>query len=522
MQIIVNVGEANDPIFTFTNANLISCELNLRSDLKPIDPTLPESEIVITAYWPEDITEMALTIKEDTVITYQAGYTGDMSPVRTFYLSERIEWADNVITVKGVDAVHFLDDETFPLFIGNIYASSATAPSQDWRQAYDAHRKLYAAFCDQIETAGINVISKESSPSETASGEATSNLIYGVIERQPRRDVIANMMNLLHQDYESGYYNGFDSIWFSYIDAGRPTIKAWKPSASWDVYETDCGNIKKHLDDRIVNINANLRRCAISLFTYPGVSDDTNQIVGRADILKNGGAAVKLDTLASVLDFSYKTTAKYYNTVWSLAFPNAEKIIADSSVGSALPLGTVWEPLHPERCYGKVLYDGKNATWQSWSDDPTDTTSTSWRVSSMWSALVSAGVVESSASSVSVEVRGGAYNLTDEKKTYSTTGDGITVEPSKTTWAGKLFAYKYGSTTQRLNILPDEGFKSLLNRSNETGSFTWKGDPRMQPRDVFTFHYLDGTTELRTIESINLKHEGGGTVAQITYRKGIV
>jgi hypothetical protein len=61
-----------------------------------------------------------------------------------------------------------------------------------------------------------------------------------------------------------------------------------------------------------------------------------------------------------------------------------------------------------------------------------------------------------------------------------------------------------------------------MNRSNETGSFTWKGDPRMQPRDVFTWHFLDGTTELRTVETINLKHEGGGTVATITYLKGIV
>lgn len=522
MSISVILGATSDPILTLTDADIISCELNLRADLAPIDPTLPESEIVVSAYWPDDLTDEALGIKNDTVITYQAGYSGDMSPVRTFYLSERIEWEDNILTIRGVDAVHFLDDETFPLFIGNIFGFNATAPSQDWRQAYDAHRRLYAAFCDQIETAGINVISKESSPSATASGETTSNLIYGVIERQPRRDVIANMMNLLHQDYATGYYNGFNSIWFSYIDAGRPTIKAWKPSSLWDIYEADCGDIKKHLDDRIVSINANLKRCSISLYTYPGVGDDANQIVGKADILKNGGAAVKLDTLASVLDYSYKTTAKYYNTVWRLAFPNDEKIIADTSVGSALPLGTEYDSLHPERCYGKVLYDDKNATWQSWNDDPTDTTSTSWRVSSMWSALVSAGVINSSASSVSVEVRGGAYNLTDEKKSYSIMGDGVTVEPSKTTWAGKLFAYKYGSTTQRLNILPDEGFKSLLNRSNETGSFTWKGDPRMQPRDVFTFHYLDGSTEIRTIESINLKHEGGGTIAEISYRKGIV
>ena len=58
MSISVILGTANDPILTLTDDDIISCELNLRSDLKPIDPTLPESEIVITAYWPEDLTEI--------------------------------------------------------------------------------------------------------------------------------------------------------------------------------------------------------------------------------------------------------------------------------------------------------------------------------------------------------------------------------------------------------------------------------------------------------------------------------
>ena len=59
------------------------------------------------------------------------------------------------------------------------------------------------------------------------------------------------------------------------------------------------------------------------------------------------------------------------------------------------------------------------------------------------------------------------------------------------------------------------------------GSFTWKGDPRMQPRDVVEFHRAerdsDGNevVELITIESISLIHEGGGTKATLTYRKGI-
>ena len=62
---------------------------------------------------------------------------------------------------------------------------------------------------------------------------------------------------------------------------------------------------------------------------------------------------------------------------------------------------------------------------------------------------------------------------------------------------------------------------NLIEAQNVFGQFVWKGDPRMQPRDVVTFHRLDGTTETITIENITLSHEKGGLSAEITYRKGI-
>lgn len=65
-------------------------------------------------------------------------------------------------------------------------------------------------------------------------------------------------------------------------------------------------------------------------------------------------------------------------------------------------------------------------------------------------------------------------------------------------------------------------YQSLFSRSNVTGSFTWKGHPKMQPRDIFTFVRLDGTEEICTVERINLKHEAGGTYCTINYRTGVV
>lgn len=524
MQIIVNVGETNDPIFTFTNENLISCELNLRSDLKPIDPTLPESEIVITAYWPEDITEMALTIKEDTVITYRAGYEGDMSPIRKFYLSERIEWSENVITVKGVDAVHFLDGNTPPMFIGTMYADRINDYDEKWHTNYDAFGSIYTFFRRIIEDGGISFTSAATIPYRYASSQIDASYISAAIERQPRRDVIANMMNLCHQDYDSGYFSGIgNTFWLSYIDAGRPVLKVDKPSSTHDVYEVDCGNIKKHLDDPIVEINASNKRLNISPYRSTSARADTpyifNQDVGSSEIFNGSGAGLKYDVLTSIFEFVVKrdtvpsgvSAHKYYCA--TEGHPDAQSHVDPEFIEGNQSSGS-------SRIWGFILRDDEDAAWQSWST--TSSNPTTRALSWYWSQLNTYGYIDSGKTTVTTDLCGGAYNLTDNSKKYTKTGDGVSVSPSKTKWCGSISAGKSGDASTILNILPDNGFRSLMNRSNETGSFTWKGDPRMQPRDVFTFHYIDGTTELRTIESINLKHEGGGTVAQITYRKGIV
>lgn len=54
---------------------------------------------------------------------------------------------------------------------------------------------------------------------------------------------------------------------------------------------------------------------------------------------------------------------------------------------------------------------------------------------------------------------------------------------------------------------------------NKKIKFTWKGDPRWQPRDILNIAMDDGTTERCLIESISMKHEGGGTIADIIARK---
>ena len=335
MQIVVKVGESSDPYFEFDNSNLLSCELQLRSDLKPIDPTLPESEIIIRAYWPEDISEELITIADDTIITYQAGYEGDLSPVRTFYLAEQIQWEANILTVHGVDAVHFLDVSAPPISLGSAYAEyislSFGGYDERWHGAYDAHAILWSAFTRYIESvAGVTLTSAESK-STLSKSTIDADKVSAVIERGNVRDIIANMMNLCHQEYDSGYFSGGSNFWLTYVDAGRPKVLAKKPSSLWTINEADCGDINRHVGKSIVQINAENKRLDISMFKgwpspFGGTLKD-NQKVGSVEIFQNKGGGYSYNCLASVLqlaipkDDSTPTTPSYIMT-W--AAPDSE------------------------------------------------------------------------------------------------------------------------------------------------------------------------------------------------------
>lgn len=95
---------------SFSNANLTYCAVNLRADLSMAQPSFPISDIEIRAYWPDDISEAISNIGDDVPIWYYAGYPGDFCTVRKFYLSEPAQMSQNIITIKGEDQSHRLED----------------------------------------------------------------------------------------------------------------------------------------------------------------------------------------------------------------------------------------------------------------------------------------------------------------------------------------------------------------------------------------------------------------------------
>jgi len=515
---------------TITNDNLISCTVSLRSDLSPFDQTLPESELNIDAYFDEDVSEAVAMIPDDTPIYYQAGYDSDMSPLRSFYVAGQVTWADNVMSIHAVDAVHFLDD------------IEVVAPITEDDSDYFLFSVRYL-----IDRAGFAVDNRE------YTGWWSKAQRWIIKEGTKARDFIAFLNQCFNLTDEScDLYDGSGELkaplQFSYVDAGVPTlITDSRHKGDHDVSEGDCTDIKRNIERIPGSVSAEHVR-----ITNPAMStgDPYAQKVGSATFIKNVGTSLSFDKYAFFWltglylgenidnDVAKKLESKY-GTVFGLykvmpVVPGGSNgytggtpayITDPQFVGYKLAKGEI-----PQSEFGRYKPKPDDVTTYS-SFVPWSQSYDGWRYDSnashlirnatqMWNILTAAGVIASDAQTIDLDIYGCAFNL--EADTYTNTIDekGGTYVYGELPVIGRIAA-KTAADTDAL-IYPNRMLSVGMYRSPITGSFTWKGDPRMQPRDIIHFHRLDGTVEDVTIETITLKHEGGGTTAEITYRKGVI
>ena len=208
---------------SWNNDTLVSVQLNLRSDLAIENNQWMVSEIEIRAYYPDDISEAVSGISDDVPIWYTAGYAGNMSTERRFYLSEPVTMDRNIITIKGRDASHKLVAHGNAAHILNTTTGSG-------------RRDLYAKMAYFIEDAGIKLRAREAAPAPT-SGTTQRTLIF---KSNTYDSIVANIMNLSH----TGTY------WPTFVDAGIPRIYHTKPTKKWDINEEDCGNVTRTAQER--------------------------------------------------------------------------------------------------------------------------------------------------------------------------------------------------------------------------------------------------------------------------------
>ena len=517
MDVIIQVTpEQGEPI-VINNSNLISCTVSLRSDLSIIEPTLPESEINIEAYFDDDISNVLASIPDETPVTYQAGYPGDMSPVRSFYLAEQITWQDNVMSIHAVDAVHKLDRD-----VCSALRSSSHYPSYVAASALG----LVKEYTGLLTLSGTIPFIR---------GPVNSDVLI-VDDGQTVRGLLAQINEYMHQQ---------DDLWYTYVDAGIPKFTATKPSSIWDINEDDCGDVKRNTARKISSLTVQYRN-AKRVWTSNA---------GTATMVKNVGTTLSFNSpyVASVsigvADNSRDEDLlwKKYNSISSDNFvvPMVPANVGGRSGASVFMLPNINYQYTDSRAYDgltRMLKDGVaqsdftaigndqgtnysqlytqfvpwdctyDTTDSFWTDNPGTTDIRSQNAA--YNVLTYAEIVENP-NDVELSIGGTVYNIETNPTTFSGSGTGENVFISEAPWIGVMASNAYG------NIYPDGAFNSMLSRSNVTGSFTWKGDPRMQPRDVVTFHRLDGTTEDITIENITITHEKGGTSAELTYRKGI-
>lgn len=427
----------------FSNDNIVSVQLDLRSDLSIINPSWEISSIELQAYWPEDISTAISNIGDDVPIWYYAGYDGDYSDVRTFYMSEAASMKENLITLKGEDMSGKLEDAK------NVAIQRLDSIAKSGRKT------LYNWFVNIIKSAGIKPVSTQKAPTELGTVKTARSMV--MTEASPR-DYVQDIMNMAH----------VGAFWPLYVDAGIPKITWSKPTAKWDIYEEECGDVERKVDRNV----AKIKTATDSEYGVINVATRAKKysVLAKNIKIKAGKAIIKnLDS--ETWCWAYKVAYKR-NNKFTWARLNTVKWTPNKT--------SVQKEVKTKEKYTSGKKKGQYKTVKKWFYRPT--------------------------------LYGKRLRISVSKRSVSASRPGYTAEVSPLA----LGAIYQGTTL----LYPN--YNRLFDVSNLGGSFTWKGDPRMQPRDVFRFHRLNGTVEECTIESIGITHEEGGTVAEISYRVGVI
>ena len=420
--------------FWYDNNTLISCDVSLRGvETKLDNPELQMSDIEFAGYEPNDITDKIGTIGTEYPIYYTAGYYGDMSTVRKFYLGEQLEYKDKKVTIHGYDATYKLDGD---------YAGKYVGTASD-NLSGGGIRKYFDEIDAMVTASGVTHI-YDTSGADTHFDVGAPFLLPKI----PKRQIISQAVNLyrtvMHY-IDPGSGDPVDEadipIYFGYVDAGIPTMTIGKNS-------------------KITTINDTTRPVVM-------VEPVINTITFNRYLIEVGASNISIQSGNATNTQIVETPDPYYSFTAS---------------------GATVSKISP--------YKYK--------------------------------LVPSSASNTVSGRR--IYMTTDEDRymplTYTDGNDGVAVTLPDVDGPYHGVGYVSGGSTYTVSIWDleqPEALQYLLNRSNLLYTFDFRGDPRLQPRDYIRVD-VDGSGTLveMTIESIDIKHEGGGTTSTITARKGLI
>lgn len=544
-----------------TQVNLIRATVSLRSDLSRIGPTLPESEIEVEAYFETDISDALADAGEELEVRYiwfPVGTTGGETFTRYFYTDERATWADKILHIHAVDQVHKLDEELPPMYIG-----------QDWywnNSSISDHNVLHNmayAFIDfvtgrrdsdygQLKHSSIisrsNVFQNEDGTYTTIPEGGALNMLQ---PRMTRREAIAKMMNLCRWDFDAGTLANRTDYWPTFVDAGRPRVYLMKPTSDpITIKREDCGDVKESKEPVFSSIMATVSDVQ---WLGAGKFDETYDANMTARIIKYQG-----------ITFAYSGYGDYYSVgaedpdvPLQIYYFYVRPYSDDNNARKRPPQGSNTNASAINNNYGKWLLDDNVAT-NAWTPEnntysyldlsgakwtqPIDPSAPTETPAYIWQQWTDVDIIPDDADAIDAINAAQFFLPTAPRritKSRAGSGAGYTIQ-DEMFLMGHAKMRRYDGTGE-INLLPDAGINHLLDMSNVVGSFTWKGDPRLQPRDFVNFVYADGEltdendfvlqtadgddiiinqSKIITIENITTTHERGGTICEITYREG--
>ena len=489
------IGEITDGTTTYEFRDGLVFPFNAKTKTFTITNDDPDDRIEIESVYPG----VEFEIDNTNLISCVVSLRSDLTLVNPQWPASEIEinayWPDDIITAissmsDGTRIYYYsgYDDdrsETRYFYLSekaDVQKNVLTLKGQDASSKLDrdcaaetvysemryAHRDMYNKMIKYITDAGIKLRKKESAPGAIGSTKTKNLLLF---EQENARDLVASIMSLSHVNLTS---IGGTYFWPVFVDAGIPSVRRTKPTSKWDIYEADCGDVVRSADRNIRTLKAD---------------DSTFGLVSSCSV----GKKIKVETFGSCIK-GRSTHKKVENDRY---FANMTvtpgKVTSQTANEVTFIPGQFYKIVH-EKHYrlSKRRYHGKRK-----------------KVSYYIKKKIKVSVG-------SVTLYGYPINndISSQSKTYNRPG---VTQPISVISHGKAIA---GSSGNNMIVYP--AYDCVFAQSNITGSFTWKGDPRMQPRDVFTFHRLNGVNEICTLETITLTHEGGGTSAAITYRLGVV
>lgn len=466
-------------------STLIECILNLRGvETKGDSPELQMSEIEIRGIVPDTDIESISKMAENSPIWYTAGYVDDVSPARRFYLSDYVTTENIVATVKGYDATKFLESE---------HAGVVSIDNNGF--CFGNYMRCMARRCYGILGRGL-IYDKSAEFAREAmnevAGESSSDteVRYMSVSNITRRTVIAAHCNLMH--IAQGGLNN-TGIYCDYVDAGLPTFRA----GTAPIGETSFGHVWE-IDSSVIYDFSEESEVPISKITarilYP--KKETN------DSGKTKNTSFYAEDLSKGDSRPIETEEPYT----AVKFKEYDRDVRTSASGTRYihsKIGNLYQSkghYYPDKDtfgYSAFLYTIK-------------ATKTAKQ------RLIGIRNVATSPEKLSGLPSGASYS--DGTLTYETGSRGEAIE-FPDVFHGTL--EQYTSSGSGKKSMWGLFLKQIADRSNIVYTFKYRGNPKMQPRDIIRLD-IGGQTIEMTVDNLTLEHEAGGLMSTIMCRKGII